>query len=93
MKLDKKQCLSSQQSHAPQAIGRLLDKESYHLSVATNHTWIMGRLAQLHATAVIKLMVVPPLVAQVMAAGTQENLRTAEVKKNSVLSKIFGLIP
>ena len=45
--------------------------------------WIMGRLAQLHATAVIKLMVVPPLVVQVMAAGTQENLRTAEVKKKT----------
>lgn len=53
----------------------------------------MGRLAQLHATAVIKLMVVPHLVVQVMAAGTQENLRTAEVKKkHSVLNKIFGLI-
>ena len=53
----------------------------------------MGRLVQLHATAVIKLMVVPHLVVLVMAAGTQENLRTAEVKKkHSVLNKIFGLI-
>lgn len=46
----------------------------------------MGRLAQLHATAVIKLMVVPHLVVQVMAAGTQENLRTAEVKKKNTQS-------
>lgn len=43
----------------------------------------MGQLAQLHASAVIKLMEVPHLVVQVMAAGTQENLRTAEVKKNT----------
>lgn len=46
----------------------------------------MGRLAQLHATVVIKLMVVPHLVVQVMAAGTQENLRTAEVKKKTTQS-------
>jgi len=50
----------------------------------------MGRLAQLHATAVIKLMVVPPLVVQVMAAGTQENLQTAEVKKKNIQSLNFA---
>ena len=43
----------------------------------------MGRLAQLRATEVIKLMVVPLLAVQVMAGGTPENLRTAEVKKNT----------
>ena len=81
MKLQNTIFIHSQQSHAPQATGRLQARASYHLSVATNHTWIMGPLAQLHATEVIKLMVVPLLAVQVMAGGTPENLRTAKVKK------------